>query len=73
MIGTVRFNLVDGINQPKLKEAIDLVQEQPRGSWCLVAVFDEITNIKDLQKKHDCKQKQLAPAKRKQFKPPKAK
>ena len=51
LIGTVRFNLVDSINRPSLKEAIDMMNDKPRGAWCLVCALDEVTDLSDLKKK----------------------
>ena len=42
MIGTVRFSLVNSINHPALREALELMATKPHGSWCLVTAFDEV-------------------------------
>ena len=41
MIGTVKFNNIDGINHPLVKEAIEKIQNCERGSWILVEAFDK--------------------------------
>ncbi len=43
IIGTVRFNNVDAVNRPHLKEALSQISTKPRGSWLLVQSFDKPT------------------------------
>ena len=71
-IGTVCFNMVDSVNCPCLKAAIDLMQTKERGSWCVVPAFDELDNLADLKKKHKAAQVKLPKNQRTNFTPPSA-
>ena len=41
IIRTTRFNKVDAVNRPHLKEALSLMSSKARGSWLLVQSFDK--------------------------------
>ena len=53
MIGTVRLNLVDGVNRPMLKKGISELSDKDRGAWCLVAAHDGVENLAELKKQHE--------------------
>jgi len=42
MIGTVKFNNVEPCNKIAVKAAIELLEDCPRGSWCLVPAYDPV-------------------------------
>lgn len=39
MLGTVRFNNIDGINWPSVKTSLEEVNEGPHGTWQLCQMF----------------------------------
>lgn len=42
MIGTVKYNNIEPCNKVAVKAAIELLNEAPRGSWCLVPAYDPV-------------------------------
>ena len=46
MIGTIKFNNIDGLNRKLVKLAIDKVQDSERGTWVLVQALDKVIKKK---------------------------
>ena len=45
LIETVTFTNVDRTNRKHLSEAISILRDAPRGSWCLVRAYDIIPDL----------------------------
>ena len=41
LIGTCRFNFIDAINRVRVKEALEVLKDKPRGDWRLVRAYDK--------------------------------
>jgi hypothetical protein len=52
MIGTVRFSNVDVTHCYWLQDAIELMDSNPRGSWCLVRDYDEHPELPFYQQRY---------------------
>ena len=51
LIGTIKFNTVNGINRPGLKTAYAKLEKAARGSWCLVRAYNTNKSIENIRKK----------------------
>jgi hypothetical protein len=67
MIGTVKFTNVDSTNQRFLSEAMSMMKDTPRGSWCLVCAYDKISNLEKLRRQHVSAKKKMSASQRTQF------
>ena len=62
IIGTVKMNLVDKYNKPKVLEAIEMLQDANHGTWYLVPCFDPPKSTKSSSKKKKNNTKKLKTA-----------
>ena len=44
ILGTVRMNYVDSVNNGNVKKAVQLLKDQPRGTWYLIAAYNRDPN-----------------------------
>lgn len=67
LIGTVKFTNVDATNRKHLSEAMSMLKDAPRGSWCLVRAYDKIPDLEKLRRKHVAAEKKKPANQRTQF------
>ena len=67
LIGTLKFTNVDATNRRYLSEAIAMMKDAPRGSWCLVCAYDKIPDLEKLRRKHADAEKKTTATQRTQF------
>jgi hypothetical protein len=70
LIGTSRFNNVDATNRFYLKQAIEELENKPRGSWVLVRAYDKVENYDALKRQHTNQQNHLPRSQWTPFVPP---
>jgi len=70
IIGTVKFTNVDGTNRYHLSKAMEMLKDQPRGSWALVQVYDKNPDYERLRNQHAAQQKRVRAGDKSPFVPP---
>ncbi len=51
ILGTVRMNYVDSVNNGNVKKAVQLLKDQPRGTWYLIAAYNRDPNYNKEKKR----------------------
>ena len=67
LVGTVKYNIVDGTNRVYLKQAINMIEKEKRGAWLLVRAYECHPDLEKLRYRWNQDQQKKPPKRRKPF------